>query len=84
MAESLLSGTPVISTDVADMKSILPQGAVVKVNDIKGLNQQLVYIIDNYEAFHDSFQPTFQWAQNNFSFKKMRDDIVQVYEDILR
>lgn len=84
MAESLLSGTPVISTDVADMKSILPQGAVVKVNDIEGLNQQLVYIVDNYEVFHDSFQSTFHWAQDNFSFKKMRDSIEQVYMGILR
>ncbi len=84
MAESLLVGTPVISTDVADMKKILPQQAVVGVNNIEQLHYVLVNVCTDYETFLESFQPAFQWAVDNLSFEIMLKDTEQVYQDLIK
>ncbi len=84
MAESLLASTPVISTDVADMKKILPQDAIVEVNNVEQLNHVLANACTNYDILLEAFRPSFQWAKDNLSFEKMLKDIEQVYQDVTR
>lgn len=84
MAESLLVGTPVISTDVADMKKILPADAVVEVNNVEQLHQALAGMCTHYETLLEASRPSFQWAKDHLSFDKMLEDIEQVYQDVSR
>lgn len=82
MAESLLAGTPVVSTDVADMKRIIPKNSVVEVNNVDQLNKVLKDAVDNYDDFYGSYGPVFKWARDRFCFEKMLGETEQVYRDI--
>lgn len=82
MAESLLVGTPVISTDVADMRKILPHDAVVKINNSEELHDVLLYANRNYDDFSESYKSIFEWATNNLSFEVMVNKTEQVYRKV--
>lgn len=83
MAESLLVATPVISTDVADMKKILPKDSVIAINDAEGLHHALLNACQDYENLVQSYQPVFEWANKHFKFANMLKQTEQVYQDLL-
>ncbi len=83
MAESLLVKTPVISTDVADMKKILPVNSISAINDTVDFHKRLQNACEDYESFVDSYQPVFEWAQRELHFDAMLTQTEQVYQQVL-
>ncbi len=83
MAESLLIRTPVIATDVADMKRILPPASVVPVNDPQSLHHVLVNALDHYDTFSRQYSASYAWAQSNLTFDHMLQQTEQVYTEVL-
>ena len=83
MAEALLSGTPVLSTDVADMRLILPEKTVVPVNNPEALHASIQDSLEHYDHCLNAYQNTFQWAQKNLSFDQMVAHTEQVYQAVL-
>jgi glycosyltransferase involved in cell wall biosynthesis len=84
MAESLLVKTPVISTDVADMKIILPRQVVVSVNNSEGLGHLIRQVNQEYEEYLKLYDPTFKWASKKLTFEKMVNSTNLVYRDLHR
>ena len=82
MAESLLVATPVISTDVADMKKILPEKSVTAINDTDGLRNVLVNVCQDYENFVHDYLPVFAWAEQHLGFDTMLTQTEQVYQKV--
>jgi glycosyltransferase involved in cell wall biosynthesis len=82
MAESLLVKTPVISTDVADMKKILPKQSVTAINDTEALRRALLNACQNYENFIHDYQPVFAWAEQHLGFDTMLKQTEQVYQKV--
>jgi len=84
MAEALLSSTPVLSTDVADMRVILPEKAVVPVNNPEVLHASIRDSLEHYNNYLNTYQKTFQWAQQNLSFDQMVANTEQIYRDVIK
>jgi glycosyltransferase involved in cell wall biosynthesis len=82
MAESLLVGTPVISTDVADMKKILPDQSIVPVNKEQELHNLMSTFFDNPKEMIAGYSPVFEWASKNLTFDKMVDSTSNVYKKV--
>ena len=82
MAESLLVGTPVISTNVADMKRILPDNVIARVNDTDELKEIIKTSNKDFETFKQQFLPTFEWATKNLDFNKMVESTEKIYRKV--
>jgi glycosyltransferase involved in cell wall biosynthesis len=82
MAESLLVKTPIISTDVADMKQILPNKYIVDVGDMDAMSDMVQYIKNNYSQTLIEYQKSFDFAKNNFAFDTMVESIVGLYRKV--
>ena len=79
MVESLLSQTPLISTDVSDMKIILPKGSVSEVNNSDSLHKLLERALEDFESFTQNYEPVYKWANTNLGFETMVNKIEAVY-----
>lgn len=82
MAESLLLGVPLISTDVGDMKRILPSFYVVPVNDRKELKKTILYIQNNYLDVMKHYIKSFSYAREHFILDKMINNTLNVYKKV--
>ncbi|NNJ94396.1 MAG: glycosyltransferase [Halobacteria archaeon] len=83
MAEALQAGTPVISTDVADMHRILPAGYVVPVNDPAALQQAIAGALQNPEETHRVFMPCFEWARAQLVLSRVIGQINGLYAELM-
>jgi len=83
MAESLLLGIPIISTNVGDMKLILPISFVVPVNDEKKLIKTILYIQNNYTVSMKSYEESFCFAKDHFTLNKMLDNTLKIYNKVV-
>jgi len=81
-AESLLLGTPIVSTDVADIKKFItsqyispfdPKLFAKKVNDFK----------KNYDQNIVEYQKIFKKAKNTFTLENMTAQTIKVYEKVM-
>jgi len=82
MAESLLVGTPVISTNVADMKKILPDQVITSVNNKEELREIIHTSNKDFETFKQLFSPTFEWASKNLDFNLMVENTEKIYRKV--
>ncbi len=83
MAEALLLERPVVSTDVADMKYILPQECVVPCDDVQKLAAQIAYVQSHYETVLESYQNAFAFAKTHFRLEAMVIGTQKVYDEVL-
>lgn len=83
-AETLLAKKPLVSTDVADIKKIIGEKFIAPVDDIEILHNKIKYVINNYEDIKKEFEPTFEFASENFLIEKMVEKTVKVYNNILK
>ena len=83
MAEALQAGTPVISTDVADMRSILPAGYVVPVNDPAALQQAIAGALRMPDETQRVFMPCFEWARTQLVLSRVIEQINGLYAEIM-
>jgi glycosyltransferase involved in cell wall biosynthesis len=79
MAEALLLGIPVISTDVGDMTKILPDGFVLPVNDKEKLADTLHYMKENYQDVLEKYEQSFRFAAENFTLEAMVKQVLSIY-----
>lgn len=84
MAEALLLGIPVVSTDVGDMKKILPKGFVVPVNDEKNLTDTLRSMKEHYQDTLESYEQSFKFAAEHFTLDTMVKQVLSVYSKVLQ
>ena len=82
--ESLLCKTPVISTDVSDIKDIIGQNYIIPFNKYSNLNDKINYCKDNYEEVIADFRNKFDYAQNKFTIENMVNETVDVYKKVLK
>lgn len=83
MAEALLLGIPVVSTDVGDMKKILPEGFVVPVNDEEKLTETLRFMKENYQDTLENYEQSFKFAAEHFTLEAMVKQVLSVYSKVL-
>jgi glycosyltransferase involved in cell wall biosynthesis len=84
MAEALLLEKPIISTDVGDMKKILPKEYVVPVGDVGAMKNSILKFLNNYDDSLDEFRGSFEFARENFILSSMVQNIKKVYDLIIK
>jgi glycosyltransferase involved in cell wall biosynthesis len=84
MAEALIAGLPVISTEVAGAMETLPKQNLVPVNDILALSNKIKESIDDIECLKQRMMPVHQWAMKNLTVDKMLDKTINSYELLLK
>ena len=83
MLEALMVETPVLTTDVADMKLILPQGYVVETGNHDALKRLIHMSFADTDAVARNYKDVFAWARNNLSTSIMIENVQQVYNSVL-
>jgi glycosyltransferase involved in cell wall biosynthesis len=83
-AESLVYNTPIISTDVADIKDIIGNNYIVSFNDYNKFNEKINYVKNNYDDVLKDFQEKFEYAQNKFTIENMVNETISVYKEVLK
>ena len=84
MAEALLLETPVISTDVGDMKRILPECCVVPIGDERKLAMQIAYAREHYGDLLEVYRQSFHFASEHFTLDAMVSGTLEVYDKVIR
>ena len=82
-AESLVYSTPIISTNVADIKDIIGNNYIVPFNNYNKLNEKINYVKNNYDEVLKDFQEKFEYAQNKFTIENMINETIEVYKKVL-
>lgn len=82
MAEALLLSIPVVSTDVGDMKKILPNAFVVPVNDEKNLTDTLRFMQKNYQSVLEKYEQSFHFAAEHFTLDAMVKQVLNSYDKV--
>jgi glycosyltransferase involved in cell wall biosynthesis len=82
--ESLLSRTPVISTDVSDIRNIIGDGNIINFDDSEYLNKKILNIKKNYVNELVHFDSIFSYAENNFTISNMLKETIMVYKEVLK
>ena len=84
MAEALLLETPIISTDVGDMKKILPLSCVVPVNDEKSLSLRIRFTQEHYADVLEEYKQSFRFAAEYFTLDAMVASTLEVYDKVMQ
>lgn len=82
-AESLLAKTPIISTDVADIKKFIGEEYIFPFNNPKELAQKIKNVKENYESILIDFQNIFDLAENKFTVNKMSEETIEIYKKVI-
>lgn len=82
--ESLLYKTPVISTDVSDIKEIITDNYIIDFDNPLMLNKRIYDFKNNYEKEIESFNSIFTYAQNKFTINRMIKETLLVYKEVLK
>lgn len=83
-AESLMVDTPLISTDVADIKKFIGEEYIIPFNDSFSLSKKIEYIRQNYEKVLLDFEENiFEQTKNIFTVENMTVEIIKIYNKVL-
>lgn len=83
-AESLMLHTPLISTDVADIKKFLTKKFIIPFENIDIISDKIRAVELNYNETLKEFKEKFLTSQENFSIKNMIDKTIKIYERVLK
>lgn len=81
--EALLSRTPVISTDVADVNLLIGPEYVTATGDSRDLREKMKYIIEKGDSVGADFAPVFDFAARELVFSAMLEKVCKVYESVV-
>lgn len=82
--ESLMMNTPVISTDVADIKEIIGEQYIFPFNDSTALANKIDEIRNNFdEVKKDCEKRLFPLIKNQFTLENMSSETIKLYKDVL-
>jgi glycosyltransferase involved in cell wall biosynthesis len=83
IAESLVSGKPVLSTKVGAAPEYINErnGILIPAGDEKALIVQMHYILDHLSEFNN--EEIKKEAQNKFSYKSIGNIIAEIYKQVL-
>ena len=80
--ESMACGVPVIATDVADNRLVIPDGKagyIVPLDDPARLAEKIATVLAD-EALRSALAKTArQWAESEFSFERMAAEFARIY-----
>lgn len=82
-AESLLSRTPIVSTDVADISLTLNSQYIAPVGNVEKLTEKMKYVVDNKSRVLKDFESAFRYAKEELVFSVMIKKIEHVYKENL-
>lgn len=83
-AESLLYKTPLISTDVADIKDIVGEEFIFPHNNENELSDKISSLKVNYENLLSNYKEKFEFAEKKFTIENMIDETIEVYKEVLK
>jgi len=84
MSEALLLETPIISTDVGDMKRILPLSFVIPVKDTKALSTSIRFAQEHYGDALEAYGQSFRFAVEHFTLDAMVASTLEVYDKVMQ
>ena len=82
MVESLLCGTPMISTAVGAMKTVLPEQYLCPENDVVALHHLIIKSLSQLDQINQDFQSVFTFAEKNLVLNGMIENIEKVYQQV--
>lgn len=82
--ESLLYKTPVISTDVSDIKDVIGKNNIFEFDNSKALNSKIKDIIDNYDTKLNEFNKVFEYSKKKFLLENMINETIEIYKKVLK
>ena len=84
MAEALLLERPVVSTDVGDMRYVLPKQCVVPVGDEAALREGISSVMADKEGTMRMFKSHFSFAKTHFTLEAMVQGVLAVYDEVVK
>jgi glycosyltransferase involved in cell wall biosynthesis len=81
--ESLILETPLISTDVSDIKMLITDKYITPFGDNKELANKIASIQIKYKETIRDFSKIFNHAQNEFTLSTMTHKTIEVYQKVL-
>ena len=81
-AEALILETPLISTDVADIKKFIPSSFIVKPQS-RDIAQKIESFFQNYGENLTLFKPAFKSAKEEFCMTSMTKKVINIYKKVL-
>jgi glycosyltransferase involved in cell wall biosynthesis len=82
--ESLLYKTPVISTDVSDIKDIIGDNNIFEFNNSKVLSSKISTIYEEYDSEFQKNKKIFEFARKKFLLKNMIKETIEIYKEVLK
>lgn len=82
LIETLFCNTPIISTDVSDIKSIIGSKYIVPFNDPVSLSKKVNDIFNNYNGVITDFMPIYEFAKKEFTIGHMTKETIGIYEKV--
>lgn len=83
LIETLFCNTPIISTDVSDIKDIIGYKYIIPFDNKKYLSNKINEIQDSYDEVKKEFIPIFNLAQEKFTIEYMTKETIDVYKKVL-
>ena len=85
ITESLLSGTPVVATNVGGIPEqiVSPFGELVPPGDWNELGAALTRVYENLTSYRELAQEIHDFAASRFSIEQMVNEHIQLYEAVL-
>jgi glycosyltransferase involved in cell wall biosynthesis len=77
--EALLSETPIVSTDVSDIKKFITETYIVKKLHEKEMAEKIMYVKNHYEETLRNFDGIFKEAKTYFTVQKVVNETLAVY-----
>lgn len=82
MVEALCAGVPVISTEVAAAKEMLPASLRVELGDAKGLADKVAHFLASPEAYQSDLDALFEKAREQLNVDYMTKETVAFLESV--
>ncbi|GAA6153446.1 glycosyltransferase [Pseudoteredinibacter isoporae] len=82
MVEALCAGVPVLSTEVAAAKEMLPASLRVPLGDARGLAEKVAHFLNAPEAYEDDLSALFERARRQLNVAYMTRETVAFLESI--
>lgn len=83
LIETLFSNTPILSTDVSDIRHIIGDAYIIPFDSEKVLAQKIEEIKEDYSSVLKDFEPIFKRAKQEFTLANMTQKTIEIYEKVL-
>lgn len=82
LLEAMAHGIPVIASDIEANQDFIDRNLVYgfKNKDVEDLKTKMSWIIENYDSATEKSQKTAKYVKENFSWKKIANQIQEIYK----